>query len=72
MDNLHETFGDGHFDFEINDIEARMIESVVSLRLDHEVKYHDLNVRQKSGRKFTVEVNATGQVIDFVLMFLEP
>ena len=72
MNDLHDTFGGAHFDFEITDSEARMIESVISLRLCHEVKYQDLYVRQKSGRKYTVEVNATGQVINFVLMFLEP
>ena len=45
MNDLHDTFGGAHFDFEITDSEATMIESVISLRLCHEVKYQDLYVR---------------------------
>ena len=65
MDNLHETFGEAHFDFEISDIEARMITSIVSFKLGHEVEYHKLTLRQFSGRKYTVQVNGSGQIIEF-------
>ena len=66
MNNLHETFGAAHLDFEIGEHEARMIESIVSFKLGYTVEYHGLAVRQFSGRKYTVEVQASGQIIEFL------
>ena len=69
MNNLHEALDAAHFDFEIDELEAKMIASAISFKLGYAIEYQELIVRQFSGRKYTVEVTtgiANGQIIEFL------
>ena len=65
MNNLHETFGGAHFDFEIDSREAEMIQAIASFKLRAKIEYDELTVLQFNGQKYTVRVNASGQRIEF-------
>ena len=67
MNNLHETFGGAHLDFEITDLQAKMIAGVVSFLLGSDIEYDELTVFQLIGGKYTVFVNSSGQRVEFCL-----
>ena len=65
MNNLHETFGGAHFDFEIDSLQAKMIQAIVSFKMGSNIEYEELTVLQFIDQKYTVMVNASGQRIEF-------
>ena len=67
MNNLHETFGGAHFDFEITDLQAKMIAGIVSFMLGSDIEYNELTVLQLIDQKYTVMVTASGQRVEFSL-----
>ena len=67
MNNLHETFGGAHFDFEITDRQAKMIAACVSFMLGSDIEYKELTVLQLIDQKYTVMVTASGQRVEFSL-----
>ena len=56
MNNLHETFGEAHLDFEISDLQAKMIAGMVSFMLGSSIEYDEL-------------VNTSGQRVEFCLTY---
>ena len=67
MNNLHETFGGAHLDFEITDLQAKMIAGIVSFMLGSNIEYEALTVLQLIDQKYTVMVNTSGQRVEFCL-----
>ena len=67
MNNLHETFGGAHLDFEITDLQAKMIAGIVSFLLGSDIEYDELTVFQFIDGKYTVIVNASGRRVEFCL-----
>ena len=65
MNNLHATFGEAHFDFEIDTLQAKMIQAIVSFKIGSTIEYDELTVLNITGQKYTVMVNASGQRIEF-------
>ena len=65
MNNLHETFGEAHLDFEIDYYQANMIQAIVSFKVGSNIEYEELTVLQLIGQKYTVMVNASGQRVEF-------
>ena len=65
MNNLHETFGNANLDFEIDALQARMIQAIVSFKLGTIIEYDDLTVVQISPEKYTVIVDTSDQIIEF-------
>ena len=65
MNNLHETFGEANFDFEIDTLQADMIRAIVSLKVGSSLEYNELTVLQFSTQTCTVMVNVSGQIIEF-------
>ena len=65
MNNLHETFGEANFDFEIDTLQADMIRAIVSLKVGSSQQYDELTVIEFSDRRCSVLVNASGQMIEF-------
>ena len=70
MNNLHETFGKAHLDFEINDLQAKMIAGIVSFMLGSNIEYDELTVLQLIDQKYTVMVNTSGQRVEFCLTYM--
>ena len=68
MNNLHETFGKAHLDFEITDLQAKMIAGIVSFMLGSNIEYEALTVLQLIDQKYTVMVNTSGQRVEFCLI----
>ena len=69
MNNLHETFGKAHLDFEITDLQAKMIAGIVSFMLGSNIEYDELTVLQLIDQKYTVMVNTSGQRVEFCLTY---
>ena len=46
MNNLHETFGEANLDYEITELQAAMIQAIVSFKLGEFIEYNDLTVLQ--------------------------
>ena len=67
MNNLHEAFAGAHLDFEITDLQAKMIAGVVSFMLGSNIEYEELTVLQIIDQKYTVIVNTSGQRVEFCL-----
>ena len=67
MENLHENYGEARFDFEINELTATMIQSIVSFKCGFFIKYHELTVIQISAQRCTVQVNSTGRQVEFCM-----
>ena len=67
MENLHVSFGEAHFDYEIGTLQADMIRAIVSFQLEVAVTYDELTVINLSTQRCTVQVNASGQIIEFSL-----
>ena len=67
MENLHRTFDEENFDFEIDDLMADLIRAITSVKLDSKIDYDELTVLRLSAQRCTVMVNATGQRIEFSL-----
>lgn len=44
MENLHESYGEASLDFEINELTATMIQSIVSFKCGFFIQYHELTV----------------------------
>ena len=65
MNNLHETFGEANFDFEINTLQADMIRAIVSFKVGSSMEYEQLTVLQFSAQSCTVMVDVSGQIIEF-------
>ena len=65
MNNLHETFGGAHLDFEIDYLQARMIQSIVSFKVGSVLEYDELTVIELNDQSCTVMVNASGQIVEF-------
>ena len=65
MNNLHETFGEANFDFEIDTLQADMIRAIVSFKVGSSLHYDELTVLQFSTERCTVMVNASEQIIEF-------
>ena len=65
MNNLHETFGEANFDFEIDTLQADMIRAIVSFKVGSSLQYDELTVLQFSTERCTVMVNASEQIIEF-------
>ena len=66
MNNLHETFGEAHFDFEIDTLEAKMIQAVVSYKVGVDLEYDQLTVLQLIDQKYTVMVNTSRERVEFI------
>ena len=58
MKNLHESFGEANFDFEIEYFQAKMTQSRVSFKVGSNFEYEELTVPQLIDQKYTVMVNA--------------
>ena len=69
MNNLHETFGEACLDFEITDLQAKMIAGIVSFMLGSNIEYDELTVLQLIDQKYTVMVNTSGQRVEFCLTY---
>ena len=69
MNNLHETFGEAHLDFEITDLQAKMIAGIVSFMLGSNIEYDELTVLQLIDQKYTVMVITSGQRVEFCLTY---
>ena len=69
MNNLHETFGEARLDFEITDLQAKMIAGIVSFMLGSNIEYDELTVLQLIDQKYTVMVNTSGQRVEFCLTY---
>ena len=67
MNNLHETFGEANFDFEIDTLQADMIRAIVSFKVGSSLQYDKLTVLQFSAQRCTVMVNHSEQIIEFCL-----
>ena len=67
MNNLHEPFAGAHLDFEITDLQAKMIAGIVSFMLGSNIEYEALTVLQLIDQKYTVMVNTSGQRVEFCL-----
>ena len=65
MNNLHETFGEAHLDFEIDTLQARMIQAIVSFKVGSNIEYDALTVVQLTAQRCVVRVNGSGQLIEF-------
>ena len=65
MNNLHDTFGEANFDFEINTLQADMIRAIVSLKVGSSLEYDELTVLQFSDQRCIVMVNASEEIIEF-------
>ena len=65
MNNLHESFGEANFDFEIDTLQADMIRAIVSHKMRSSLQYDELTVIQFSDQRCTVLVNASGRMIEF-------
>ena len=65
MNNLHETFGGANLDFEIDYLQARMIQAIVSFKLRVLLEYNELTVIDLNDQSCTVMVNNSGQIIEF-------
>ena len=68
MNNLHDTFDGDHLDFEITDLQAKMIAGIVSFMLRSNIEYEELTVLQLIDQKYTVMVNTSGQRVEFCLI----
>ena len=69
MNNLHQTFEGANLNFEITEVEAEMIQAIVSFKLGQTIKYDDLTILQViQGNYYTVEVNSSGHIIGFGLV----
>ena len=69
MNYLHETFGEAHLDFEITDLQAKMIAGIVSFMLGSNIEYDELTVLQLIDQKYTVMVITSGQRVEFCLTY---
>ena len=67
MNNLHDTFDGDHLDFEITDLQAKMIAGIVLFMLRSNIEYEELTVLQLIDQKYTVMVNTSGQRVEFCL-----
>ena len=67
MNNLHETFGEAHLDFEIDFFQAKMIQAIVSFKLGPNIEYEELTVLQLIDQKYTVMVNTSGKRVEFCI-----
>ena len=65
MNNLHETFGEANFDFEIDSLQADMIRAIVSLKVGSFLQYDELTVIEFSDQRCSVLVNVSGRIIEF-------
>ena len=66
MNNLHETFGDANLDYEITDLQAGMIQSIVSFKLGENIEYDELTVLELIRENyFIIKVNSSGQIFEF-------
>ena len=66
MNNLHETFGDANLDYEITDLQAAMIQSIVSFKLGENIEYDELTVLELIRENyFIIKVNSSGQIFEF-------
>ena len=54
MNNLHESFGEANFDFEIDTLQADMIRPIVSHKMGSSLQYDELTVIQFSDQRCTV------------------
>ena len=70
MNNLHEAFAGAYLDFEITDLQAKMIAGVVSFMLGSNIEYDELTVLQLIDQKYTVMVNTSGQRVEFCLTYM--
>ena len=68
MNNLHDTFDGDHLDFEITDLQAKMIAGIVSFMLGSNIEYEELTVLQLIDQKYTVMLNTSGQRVEFCLI----
>ena len=68
MNNLHDTFDRGHLDFEISDLQAKMIAGIISFMLGSNIEYEELTVLQLIDQKYTVMLNTSGQRVEFCLI----
>ena len=69
MNNLHETFGEANLDYEITELQAAMIEAIVSFKLGEFIEYNDLTVLQVfRENNFIIKVNSSGQIFEFGLV----
>ena len=67
MNNIHEIFAEAQLDFEITDLQAKMIASVVSFMLETNIEYDEVTVLQLIDQKYTVMVNTSGRRVEFCL-----
>ena len=68
MNNLHDTFDGDHLDFEITDLQAKMIAGIVSFMLRSNIEYEELTVVQLIDQKYIVVVNTSGKRVEFCLI----
>ena len=68
MNNLHDTFDRDHLDFEISDLQAKMIAGIISFMLGSNIEYEELTVLQLIDQKYTVMLNTSGQRVEFCLI----
>ena len=68
MNNLHDTFDGDHLDFEITDLQAKMIAGIISFMLGSNIEYEELTVLQLIDQKYAVMLNTSGQRVEFCLI----
>ena len=68
MNNLHDTFDRDHLDFEISDLQAKMIAGIISFMLGSNIEYEELTVLHFIDQKYTVMLNTSGQRVEFCLI----